>query len=41
MDWLQLAMIAIETLTVDDLHETMPAKAAKMTQAAVELHCLR
>jgi hypothetical protein len=37
MDWLQLTMIAIETLTVEDLRDLMPVKA-RAAPAAVELH---
>ncbi|WP_315775111.1 MULTISPECIES: hypothetical protein [unclassified Bradyrhizobium] len=36
-DWLQLACIAIEALTVEDLRDLMPAKDAR-TAPAVEIH---
>jgi hypothetical protein len=35
-DWLALAVIAVETLTLDDLRDLMPAKTAP--SAAIELH---
>jgi hypothetical protein len=37
-DWLQLAMIVIEELTVEDLRDLMPAKIASIAPDAVELH---
>ncbi|WP_316216756.1 hypothetical protein [Bradyrhizobium sp. SZCCHNR3003] len=37
-DWLQLATIAIEALTVADLYALLPAKAARTAPAAVGLH---
>jgi hypothetical protein len=37
-DWLQLAVIAVEALTVEDLRDLMPTKVRGAPAAAIELH---